>query len=137
MKLVCKLRARMSEQSTPPTDAPMYPPPPERPCQSAYPSAPYPPPPAFPYPPPYGAPYAPPMLYPRTNGFAVTSLVCGILGLCAGGFLVAIPAIVFGHIALAQINRLGGLEQGRGMAIAGLVMGYAYLALVMLYLVLI
>ena len=73
------------------------------------------------------------MAYPRTNGFAITSLVCGILGLCAGGLLAAIPAIVFGHIALAQINRLGGIEQGRGLAIAGLVMGYVYLALITLY----
>ena len=97
--------------------------------------APYPPPPAYPYPPMYGAPYAAPMPYPRTNGFAITSLVCGILGLCAGGLLAAIPAIVFGHIALAQINRLGGIEQGRGLAIAGLVMGYLYLALITLYLV--
>jgi hypothetical protein len=83
----------------------------------------------------YGAPYAAPMAYPRTNGFAITSLVCGILGLCAGGVFAAIPAIVFGHIALAQINHLGGMEQGRGMAIAGLVMGYIYLALFTLYFV--
>ena len=73
------------------------------------------------------------MLYQRTNGFAITSLVCGILGFCAGGALAAIPAIVFGHIALAQINRSGGMEQGRGMAIAGLVMGYLFLALIVLY----
>ena len=75
------------------------------------------------------------MPYPRTNGFAITSLVCGILGLCAGGLLAAIPAIVFGHLALAQINRYGGMEQGRGLAIAGLVMGYIYLALITLYVI--
>jgi hypothetical protein len=87
------------------------------------------------HPPGYGAPYMAPMPYPRTNGFAITSLICGILGLRAGGVLAAIPAIAFGHIALAQINRLDGVEQGRGMAIAGLVMGYIYPALVTLYLV--
>jgi uncharacterized protein DUF4190 len=125
----------MSEQSTPANDGPPYPPPPEYLSTPSIPYAPYPPPPAYPYPSVYGAPYAAPMPYPRANGFAITSLVCGILGLCAGGLLAAIPAIVFGHIALAQINRLGGMEQGRGLAIAGLVMGYVYLALITLYLV--
>ena len=119
----------MSEQYPPTNDDPAYPPPP------VIPSAPYPPPPAYPYPPSYGAPYAAPMPYQRANGFAITSLVCGILGFCAGGAFAAIPAIVFGHIALAQINQLGGMEQGRGMAIAGLVMGYIYLALFTLYLI--
>jgi hypothetical protein len=113
----------MSEQPPSVHVGSAYPPPPE------YPSAPYPPPTAYSYPPPYGAPY------PRTNGFAITSLVCGILGLCAGGLFAAIPAIVFGHIALAQINRFGGMEQERGLAIAGLVMGYLFLALTTLYLI--
>jgi Domain of unknown function (DUF4190) len=115
----------MPEQYPPPPD---YPPPPE------YLAAPYPPPPAFPYPPPYGAPYAASMPMPvrGTNGFAIASLVCGILGLCAG-LLAAIPAIVFGHVALAQINRSDGMEQGRGIAIAGLVLGYIFLAFIVLY----
>lgn len=66
--------------------------------------------PGYPYPPypPYGA-YPPP-----TNAMAVASLVCA--------FLFAPLAILFGHISLSQIKRSG--EQGRGMAIAGLVIGY-------------
>jgi hypothetical protein len=75
------------------------------------------------------------MAHPRTNGIAITGLVCGILGLCAVGLFAAIAAIVFGHIALAQIIRFGGMGQGRGLAIAGLVMGYLFLALMMLYLI--
>ena len=53
-----------------------------------------------------------------TNVFAVLALVFGILGGLLG--------IVFGHIALSQIRRTG--EGGRGIAIAGLVLGYIYLA---------
>ncbi|WP_245813962.1 DUF4190 domain-containing protein [Rhodococcus marinonascens] len=53
-----------------------------------------------------------------TNVFAILTLVFGILGGLLG--------IVFGHIALSQIRRTG--EQGRGMAVAGLVLGYFFLA---------
>jgi hypothetical protein len=56
-----------------------------------------------------------------TNGFAVSALVFGLFG-------GAVLPIVFGHIALAQIRRTG--DRGRGMAIAGLVLGYLSLAVV-------
>ncbi len=75
-----------------------------------YPS--YPPPPPGPYPyPPY--PYPPPPQQ-RTNGLAIAALVCA--------FLFAPLGIVFGHLSLSQIKRSG--EEGRGLAIAGLVIGY-------------
>lgn len=54
-----------------------------------------------------------------TNGFAVAALVLGLVG---GSLL----AVVFGHIALSQIRRIG--QHGRGMAIAGLVLGYVGMA---------
>jgi peptidyl-prolyl cis-trans isomerase B (cyclophilin B) len=41
--------------------------------------------------------------------------------------------IVFGHVALSQIRRTG--EQGRGLAIAGLVIGYAFVGLFLLLVV--
>ena len=68
-----------------------------------------------PYPPPYG-PYPPYPPYPpgRTNALAIASLVCA--------FVFAPLAILFGHLSLSQIRRSG--EQGRGMAVAGLVIGY-------------
>ena len=89
----------------------------------------------YPYPPaPYGAPYAAPLPYTRTNGFAIASLVCGLVSLCAG-IVTAILAVVFGHVALAQISRSGGHEQGRGLAIAGLVIGYSFIAHGVLYIV--
>ena len=57
----------------------------------------------------------------RTNGYAIASLACG-LGQFAVGPLATIPAIVFGHMAVKQIRRTG--EQGSGLAIAGLVLGW-------------
>ena len=68
-----------------------------------YPGHPYPP---YPYPYPYPA--------PRTNALAIASLVCA--------FLFAPLGIVFGHLSLSQIRRSG--EDGRGLALAGLVIGY-------------
>jgi peptidyl-prolyl cis-trans isomerase B (cyclophilin B) len=51
---------------------------------------------------------------PRTNALAIASLVCALLFAPLG--------IVFGHLSLSQIRRSG--EDGRGLAIAGLVVGY-------------
>jgi Domain of unknown function (DUF4190) len=116
-----------------------YPPPPGQ-----YPPPPgqYPPPPCK-YPPgPFGYPpqfYAPTMA--RNNPFAIAALVCGIvqfvLGLfVVGNILAAIPAILFGSIALKQIKVRG--ERGRGLAIAGLVLGILgvlYFALIIIVIV--
>lgn len=68
-----------------------------------------------------GSPYQEPYGQRRTgtNGFAVASLVLGILWICSIG---SIAAIALGHIALAQIKRTGAA--GWGLAITGLVLGY-------------
>ena len=58
----------------------------------------------------------------KTNGFAIASLACG-LGQFMVGPLATIPAIVFGHMARNQIRRTG--EQGSGLALAGLILGWA------------
>jgi hypothetical protein len=55
------------------------------------------------------------------NGFAVASLISGLLWL---GWIGSLLAIVFGHVALDQIRRAGGREGGRGFAVAGLALGY-------------
>lgn len=62
----------------------------------------------------------------NTAGLAIAALVLGILGFFTCG-ITAIPAIVCGHIALSNIAKAGGGLGGRGMAITGLVMGYANL----------
>jgi hypothetical protein len=62
----------------------------------------------------------------RTSGMAIAALVCGV-----GSFLcvvTCIPAIILGHLSLSEIKRTPGLR-GRGMALAGLIIGYAYVAL--------
>jgi len=58
----------------------------------------------------------------KTNGFAIASLACGLAQFMVGP-LGTIPAIVFGHIARGQIRRTG--EQGAGLALAGLILGWA------------
>ena len=73
--------------------------------------------------PPYQQPYPPYAAYPPappTNGLAIAALVCGV-----GGFVIGvsfIPAIICGHLARGQIRRTG--EQGGGLALAGLILGY-------------
>jgi Domain of unknown function (DUF1707)/Domain of unknown function (DUF4190) len=57
----------------------------------------------------------------RTNGLAMASLACG-LGQFVVGPLATIPAIVLGHMARSQIRRTG--EQGAGLALVGLVLGW-------------
>jgi hypothetical protein len=59
----------------------------------------------------------------QTSPLAIVSMVCGMVALVLGP--LAILAIVFGHIARGQISRTG--EGGRGMATAGLILGYVVL----------
>jgi len=39
--------------------------------------------------------------------------------------------VIFGHLALTQIARSEGWEKGRGMALAGLILGYCGVALLL------
>lgn len=56
----------------------------------------------------------------KTSGMAIASLVCGIVNV----FPLSVIAIVLGHISLSQIKKSAGQITGRGLAIAGLVLGY-------------
>lgn len=56
----------------------------------------------------------------RTNGFAVASLVLGILWIF---WIGSILALIFGLIAKSQIDRSDGAQSGLGLAIAGIVLG--------------
>ncbi len=59
---------------------------------------------------------------PRTNGFAIASLVLTSVGwvtICCGP-VVWIIGIIFSSIALSQIKRSAGTQTGKGMALAGL-----------------
>ena len=73
---------------------------------------------------PGGGPAAPAPLAPaaaRTNSLAITSLICGIAQFMFGP-LATITAVVCGHVARSQIRRTG--EQGAGVALAGLILGW-------------
>jgi len=79
------------------------------------------------YPQPYGQPYATPL---KSNGLAVTSLICGIAGVALFWlaylvlpFLASIAAIVTGHMGLGKIKRDPSVG-GKGLAITGLILGY-------------
>ncbi|MGY6517342.1 MAG: DUF4190 domain-containing protein [Lysobacteraceae bacterium] len=70
---------------------------------------------------------------PRTNTVAVVSLVFGILAWTLLPFIGSIVAVITGHMARAEIRRLPpGAEQGDGLALAGLVLGWVQLALIVL-----
>lgn len=97
---------------------------------------------------PYGAPaqygqssgpfntYGQPSYYgvpPEPKGLSIASMCCGIAAFVGLGFflLPQLAAVILGHMALKRE------PAGRGMAIAGLVMGYAGIALAILVFVLI
>lgn len=77
--------------------------------------------------PPPAARYPPASLGARTEPFAIVALVCSLAGLVVCPPVPGIVGIVFGHLALGRIRRFG--YAGRGLAIAGLVVGYATVAL--------
>jgi hypothetical protein len=64
----------------------------------------------------------------QTNTLAVISLICGILGWTLLPFLGSLVAIICGHMARGEIRRSQGMQEGDGMAVAGLVMGYLVIA---------
>jgi len=120
---------------------------PEYPYQPPYGSYPPPPPPyGYPSSPPYPGPYDPYQGYPgqQTNSLAVASLITSIAGVIVGiplaifcyvGWLIPVVGAVLGGIALGQIKRSG--EQGRGMAIAGIAIGAATAALLVLAMIIV
>ncbi|HET9305211.1 MAG TPA: DUF4190 domain-containing protein [Candidatus Sulfotelmatobacter sp.] len=61
----------------------------------------------------------------ETSAKAIISLVCGVLFFVPLAF---IGAIVFGHLGLSEIKKSAGRLKGEGIAIAGLVLGYLWIA---------
>jgi hypothetical protein len=58
-----------------------------------------------------------------TESLAVWSLVLSLVGLLCTCGLTAIPAVICGHVAISKIGN-PPRKSGKGMAIAGLVIGY-------------
>jgi hypothetical protein len=65
----------------------------------------------------------------QTNNLAIVSLVSGILGWTLLPWIGSLVAIVTGHMARAEIRRNADTQEGDGLALAGLVMGWAMVAL--------
>lgn len=74
-----------------------------------------------------------PAYYPpaTTSGMAVASLVMGILSFTFFPGLPAILAVIFGHSALSTIRTSQGRISGHGLAVAGLVLGYIWVGLLL------
>jgi hypothetical protein len=62
---------------------------------------------------------------PQTSGMAVASLITGLFG-------ISPVAIILGHIALSQIKKSGGQLTGFGLALAGTILGYVGIAVILL-----
>lgn len=74
---------------------------------------------------PYGA-YA----APKTNVLAIVSLISSIASFVILPFIGSLVGVITGHMALSQIKRTG--EQGRGLALAGTIVGYVGLGFILL-----
>lgn len=107
------------------------------PAQGAYPppaQGAYPPPPAYgayPAPPAYGA--APPYGYgapAKTNTLAIVSLIASIAGFVILPFIGSLVGVITGHLSLSQLRTSG--EEGRGLALAGTIVGWVGLGLAIL-----
>ena len=87
--------------------------------------------------PPYGQPgyggYQPVPLVPpppKTNGMAIASLVLSLVGLVPCFWFLPVPAllgVIFGHVAMSQLKKAGPAAKGKGLAVAGLIIGYVLL----------
>ncbi|MBK0420718.1 DUF4190 domain-containing protein [Leucobacter sp. CSA2] len=58
-----------------------------------------------------------------TNTYALLAIIFA--------FLSPIAGIIFGHLGLSQIKRTG--DQGRGLALTGLILSYAYFAFLIIF----
>jgi Domain of unknown function (DUF4190) len=89
---------------------------------------------------PYGYPRQPPSPYAYapakrgTNGLAIASLVCS----CVGIVLLGVPSIVgivLGFVARSRIRRSNGVQGGDGLALAGIIVGFVVVGLVLLVII--
>lgn len=71
----------------------------------------------------YGAYSAP----RKTNTLAVVSLISSLVGFFILPFIGSVVGIITGHMSLSQIKRTG--EGGRGLGLAGTIVGWVGLAL--------
>lgn len=81
----------------------------------------------------------------KNNGMAIAGLVLGIVGVIFGiiPFLwyIAIPAailaLVFGYVGRKQISDARGMQTGKGMTTAAIVLGWVGVGFVILWMILV
>jgi len=69
-----------------------------------------------------------------TNGLAIASLILSLVGLF---FIGSILGIIFGFVARSQIRQSNGSQKGDGLALAGIIIGFATLALTLIVIIVI
>jgi hypothetical protein len=67
---------------------------------------------------------------PKPNGFAIASLVLGILWIY---WIGSILALIFGIVGKNQIDKSNGMQSGRGMAVAGIVLGWVGIGIMLAF----
>jgi len=75
----------------------------------------------------YGAPQQPGYGAPmpqqqKTDGMAIASMVCSLVGLCIAGIILGLVGIILGIISLGRIKKNPNLK-GKGMALTGIIVG--------------
>ena len=70
---------------------------------------------------------------PQNEPLAMWAMISGILSLVCCGCIAGLPAIVMGHMSLGKIAKSGGVLGGKGMAMAGLILGYLSLVLTIIF----
>src|SRR5262249_59365040 len=70
-----------------------------------------------------------PQTVSQTPAVAIWTLILAVLSFTCGWLFTAIPAVICGHIARSKIRKSGGVLGGKGIATAGLALGYIALVL--------
>ena len=77
---------------------------------------------------------------PRTNPMALTSMILGIISItccmCCYGMPFNVLGIIFSMVALAQIKNDPLSQEGRGLAVAGMVLSIASIVMAAIFLML-
>lgn len=76
----------------------------------------------------------PPSLPKSDDKLSLTSMILGILSLVLCSIFTGIPAVITGHIARGRTKRDPQAYGGAGMAMAGLVMGYVSIGMLLVVL---
>jgi hypothetical protein len=80
-------------------------------------------------------PFQPPVTGGQDQTLAIVSLVCGVLSIVCCGAIAGIPAIITGYMAKNNVDSNPSQYTGRGMAIAGMILGGVSLLFTALYLI--